>query len=333
MRVTVIALAGLLVLQLGLAGVLQWFGGGPAAGGEPQLASFKPGAVERIRIAGSDGGTLEVARSEDGWRLPASDDFPAATDRSDRLLEALQGLTGRLPVARSDQARSRFGVAEDEFERRIRLQGARGTLATIYLGNAAGAGQVYARAAGRDMIYEVDFAIQQAAVAADAWYDEAVAHVPVSDIKAVELPAVTLRRADKKGGGWRLTGADGETARPEPARVNKLLRRAAQPDFTAVSRAPAPDAEPTVTYELTTRDGDSVTYRYFAADGESKAQFRRGDMPWSFRAPAKQMTAIRDAERKTLTAEAPAGSKPGPVPGKSQDTADRGVAAGSASSS
>ncbi len=333
MRVTVIALAGLLALQLGLAGVLQWSGGGPAVDGQAQLASFDTGAVERIRIAGSDGATLEVVRAEGGWRLPASDDFPATADRADRLLADLKGLTGRLPVARSDQARSRFGVAEDDFERRVRLQGAEETLATVYLGNAAGAGQVYARAAGDDMIYEVDFAIQQAAVAADAWYDKAVARVPVSEVETAALPAVTLRRADKKDGGWRLVDAEGETARPDPVRVDKLLRRAAQPDFTAVSRAPAPDAEPSVTYELTTRDGDSVTYRYFAADGESKAQFRRGDMPWSFRAPAKQMTAIRDAARKTLTAEAPPGGKPGPVPGKSRDTAERGVAAGSASSS
>lgn len=308
MRRTVTILSIVLVGQLVLAAGLNVASRDQGAEASHQaLAAFQPDKVDAIRIADGSGDPVLLERRENGWRLAGADGFPADAAAIERLLSKLDGFADRLPVARSDSARERFRVADDQFKRRVTLMAGGEPTAKIFLGKSAGPGQVYARAAGGDLIQEVAFTLRHASADVSQWQDESVAAVQPDNIRKAKLPGFTLQRADG-GKGWRLVR--GDTASPEkikPAEANRVLRRLARPDFQAVSKGEPPPGKPDLTYTLVTENGDEIRFAYVAGTETGKqARFYRNDQPWIYSAPAKQLSKVKKLKPEELMASAPA---------------------------
>lgn len=303
-RVTII-LGAVLAGQLLLAAVLHFGNTRPAAVAEASdrpLATFERDAVDAVRIEGGDGKTLRVERGGDGWRLPGSDGFPARSEAVERLLRALEGFENRLPVARSSSAHERFHVASDSYERRVTLLGDGTALATVYFGSSAGTGRVYARAEGRDMVYEVGFPLWHAAVDASKWHDTSLAQVEPSSVAQVRMPGFRVRRADG-GQGWKLvTDGQQEPASADAGATAKLVRRLAQPGFQGVAKAAPPDGDPALAYTITTREGEEFRYRYFAGGKDGKPTLYRSGQSWAYAVESKQLARLQEATPDTLLA-------------------------------
>lgn len=259
----VVALAALLVLQLLAALVLGLAGGDmePAPDRGPLLA-FERDRVTGIRIEVPDGDPVLVGKTETGWVIPALGDLPAAEHRVTGLLSKLNGLQKGLPVATSEQARKRFKVAEDRFERRLTLEDGDDTLVTLYLGDSAGFRRLFVRADGDGSVYEAEIGLFDVPETAGDWSDRTLLHLDEEDIRQLRLGGLTLDRADE---GWRLSDlAEGEEQDNEA--IEAIVRRLANLDFMGVfakGEEPEVSDEPApVEIEAVLANGNSVKYRF-----------------------------------------------------------------------
>ncbi|MBK1732851.1 hypothetical protein CKO41_13895 [Thiococcus pfennigii] len=260
---TVPILALVLALQLGLALVLSLGRGGLTASPETPLLAFERTAIDRLHIEHTGAEPLTLERRDGRWVIADLEGFPAAEAKVDGLIEQLAGLRKRLPVATSAEAQGRFKVADEGFEGRLQIGQGEDTLATLYLGDAAGFRRRYVRAGDDTAIYEADLGPADTTTRADDWVDRAWLHQDLRDIQRIELPEVTLARAED-GDGWLLGEAsDGEQLDQRAA--EDLASELALLTFTRVLGT-EPKAEygqdtPVVEWRLALASGETVGYR------------------------------------------------------------------------
>lgn len=317
-------LALLLAVQLLLAVGLSRTGPDLTASAErAPLLSFERGAVDRILLEGPEGAAMTLRRADDAWTLTELDGFPADTTKVDQLLARLAELQGGVPAATSAAAHDRFRVAEDDFERRIRLFSGEESLATLYLGSSPGMGQIHARAGDSDVIQVVKLAAFDIPVKADDWIDRLMLRVPRERIAAIELDGLRIERAtgaaeaegaeekDQPAPHWQAAGlAEGE--RLDQQAAGTLAERLSELSIGAVlgreAKAEYGLSDPVLTLSVTAAGGEPVSYRIGkSADGQLFT-LQASSRPEYFRVPsytAEQLleAASRDALISTAAAE------------------------------
>ncbi|HHH48377.1 MAG TPA: DUF4340 domain-containing protein [Gammaproteobacteria bacterium] len=259
LRFLAILLAAQLLLALGLNL------GGPrlaAHPGDAPLLDLAGRAVDRITLEGGEGKSLSLSKTSDGWVLPAQDDFPADADKVTRLLERLQGLRHGLPVATSSSALKRFKVAEDDFERRIRLAAGDDIVATLYVGTSPGVRRGHLRRDGDDAVYALEFASYDVPLKREDWEDKAILALPREEIATIQVADLTLRPQGDTG--WAAQGlADNEALDIEAAgeladklaelRIGAVLGREKQADYAL--------DKPVLQLTVTRKGGESIDYQ------------------------------------------------------------------------
>lgn len=328
MRTTLTVLSALLVAQLGLAAALNWGSPESADMAQGSLFNFDTEAVEAIQITDAEGDALKIEQTEEGWTLPGADGFPASEAKVDRLLNQAHGFDSRLPVARSQASQSRFSVASDKFKRRIQFMVDGQPRATLLLGDSAGSGRVYARAADQNMIYEVDFSLQYASADASNWLDRSVAAVAKDKVRKIIFPGFTLHRAEK-GNGWKVarSGEKGE-AKAKLSAIKRWLGQLTQPDFNGVTKTEPPKREPKLAYTLVTKQGDRIRFAYYKPGDNSKSTslYREGQ-PWLYRVSKSYLSRLSKLDGKQFVAHSQEDSKK-----DEQDSTNKGKNPGSHSS-
>lgn len=311
MRRVIPLLAVLLVAQVLLA-LLLWRGGPEPSATPTALLAFDPAAVDRIEIDDGDK-SLALRLTDTGWVLPGLYDFPAATGAVAGLIGDLAGLRPGLAVAASAGAAQRFRVAEDGYERRIRLLAGDKVLATLYLGDAAGPRRAYGRADGDEAIHALEFTALQAAPDNDAWVDRTVLQQPVADIAALRIGDIRLQR---DGAGWRLADlAPGEATDQQAAAA--LVQRIAGLGFMGVAgRAePPPAGDTLLTAEVELIDGRTLDYRFIDPGRQGDPLLLVSGLDHALRIGSHVFGPIRDTGRAELLqaeeppAEPPAGDR------------------------
>lgn len=189
----------LLLVQVALIGAI-WFSDQLFDEGATPFLTFDATAVQTIEIA-ETGQEIEIERlsgddASSVWQLP--DGLPAdntkVNDFIDKLLEAG---TADWAVAKTDSAKTRFEVADDNYQRHIRLlEDEEDALAEFYLGTSPGFGKVHMRLQGEDDIYSVNFANHEAPADISDWVDKSLLQ-PKGRLQFVS-------RTDAPKGGWRL---------------------------------------------------------------------------------------------------------------------------------
>lgn len=303
MRATLTVLVVVLVAQLVLAAALHLNDAASVNTVNGPLIALDRAAIDAVGIADSNGNSIQIERTGDGWSLPKADGFAASTAKVDRLLNNARTFAARMPVARSEASWRRFNVASDQFKRRIQFMVDDQPRATLLLGESAGPGRVYARLLGQDMIYEVDFALNQAATGAEEWLDRAVAAVPQNEVRKVVLPAFSLQR-DDQAGDWSVVRENGQgEVAARAKKVRSLLRRLAQPDFQGVAKAAPPEATPAFAYTLVTQEGQKIRYAFYdATKKDGKARFFRADQPWAYQVTEQRLAKLKGLGAKRFVA-------------------------------
>jgi hypothetical protein len=339
----VLILAGLLAAQITLALFLWLRGAGPSpAGRDTPLVAFEPAEVERIRIErpGSDPVVLE--RAEKGWQVQSLSGFPAARARIDALLDRLAGLKRGMAVATSQDALARLKVADGDYEERLSIEGGGKELTALYLGDAAGVRRRYVRAAGDGAVYEAELSLTDIPVKADDWADRALLNLDERDMQRIELPGITLEKAE---GGWRLADLKEGEALDEP-KVQDLVRRLGNLTFVSVLGAEdKPEYgqdTPVFEWRVGLASGDTPGYRLSrlkttpdreiaAKEGATETPKPKGpewyvvkvsDRPYYLKVASYIAEALLGATHDGLLAKPQAG------PGQAPDDAAAGTAAG-----
>lgn len=283
MNRTIVALAGLLAVQLIVAAGLGFARSGLAGPAkEVPLVALTNHAVDRITIEGPGRAKVVLAQAKGAWQLPELGDFPADPARVKSLVDALGKLREGLPVATTHDALARFKVSDSDFERRVALSANGKPIGTVYFGTAPSMREIHARRDGQSDVYSVQFASWQMPVKASDWEDKTLLQIPVHDIAAIDAAGLHIvhtaedaakasdaKASDAKAGGtkapaWQATGlAGGETL--DQSAAGSLAGSLADLEFDHVitGTPPADDglAAPALVLTVTKRGGASVAYR------------------------------------------------------------------------
>lgn len=276
-------LSVLLVAQLAAVAVVGLRGsgmGGGQAGGP--LLEFPVEAVDKIDLAGSDNKTVTLARIDGRWTLPSLDGLAVASSQVDNLLTKLSTLETGAPVATSDEARQRFEVAEDAYQRRITLRSGDSELAALYLGTGAGRGASHVRPDERDAILVADLAAYNVPLSAEEWLDKTLLQVPEENIEAIEFTDLKLVQSDAEGASiednnanqmtkWAVTPASEEGKDIDQAAVKKLVSLVSnlRVDGAAEKKSSADNADQKaelLSFTVVKTNGDPVRYRLTKAE-------------------------------------------------------------------
>ncbi|EXJ13423.1 DUF4340 domain-containing protein [Imhoffiella purpurea] len=312
----VMVLIALLGLQLLLAlGVSLTESRMNAPAPQTPLVDLEPNQVQRVTIAGSepsDSVTLS-RRSDGGWVLADLADFPADGAKMDRLLTQLAGLKRPLPVATSEEARTRFKVADDAFERRLVLGDGKGELATLLFGESGGFRRLFGRPADDPAVYELPLAISDVSNRRDDWIDRSQLQIERPKITAIGTDDWTLTKGEE---GWTL---DGQEAQVDQSAVDALLMKVANLGYRGVlgiQDEPDYDQEnPKLTLVIHLEGDKTRTYRISQAKDSEDYVLKDADRPYYFKLSQYDLEGVLDLKADDLKAE-PEG------PAQTQEPAD-----------
>src|SRR5262249_2431727 len=249
----------------------------------PTLASITP---EKVEIAAGDGGSLTLERGGAGWVLGRPEGFPVAAGKVEKVVQDLEHITAGRPVASDKRSFGALKVADDQFERRVRLwaKPSGNPAAEIYIGSSPGAGVTHVRVGGTDRVLEAS-GISGWDVGADpgSWVDRTIVPFRPEEIVHVSLANQKGSFAlDRSAGFWRIQSPPARAAaRLDSVKVVDFVRTLAgamidQP-IGALDEAVQGLASPaaTVTLGKATAAADSaVTYRVGAlVAGKTDARY------------------------------------------------------------
>jgi hypothetical protein len=230
------ALTLLLILQAGLIALLYWPDKAPVVPDSLLPAEL---VVSAIQIADGDS-EVELRREASRWTVGG---LPADADRVQRVLAALQREAG-FAIARSASAAARFGVAEDDYERRIDIDSSQESI-RLFLGTAPSFGKIHVRRDGDDAIHVLELNSVDVPATVSGWLDRSL--LAEKSPTSIELYGT---RFDLTTDGWQ--SAAGVI---EGAAIDGLLQALATLQVSAV-------ADPAVIASVVndgTITGDNIT--------------------------------------------------------------------------
>jgi hypothetical protein len=118
----------------------------------PLLGNVQASDIVKMTVSDKDGKSLTLAKQGADWTLP---DFESYTAKSDQVTSSSPVIGIKTDVLATNTASSlkRLQVADDDFVRKIDLQGADGNVHTLYLSTASGGGANHVRLGGQDNVY------------------------------------------------------------------------------------------------------------------------------------------------------------------------------------
>ncbi len=294
-------LTGLLIAQLVILVVLMLMG--DEEGEAMALLDFEPAAITAVTIEDSDGQEVGLAAEDGEWRLG---ELPADAGRISEVIESLLGGSANWPVATSESSRARFEVAEDVFQRRIRFDGADGTLATLYLGSSPGFRRIHAREAEADAIFSIDFGLHELPMDRSDWLDKQL--FQVETVHGLTFPdGEVLSREDEAD--WLLDGqpADQEAVagivdRIEGLTVLGLYEDATETELGDPVSITVEDDEGT--HRLTFRFNEAVDEYVLESDRISGAFTVASYIAEQILVPAADLLPVPEEEMEEETEEA-----------------------------
>jgi hypothetical protein len=317
----VIALVALFVLQLLIGLGLSMTGGRTMApqSGEEALFAFTPEQVQRIRLANGDASeTLVLSRQGDGWVIADLGDAPVNADQVERVLTDLAALKRPLPVGSSAEARKRFKVADDQFERRVVVEGDDGPVAQLIVGDSPGFRRVFARIDGEPDVYDLRLALTDVSPNRDDWVKTDLLRIEPDQIVRVSRGDWVLSKAED--GTWAV---EGDTRTLDQEAVKALIQRLENLSYRGILGAqddPAYRQEtPEVVLDIGLTDGTTRQYRVSQADGSEDRVLKDTARPWYFKVTDLDLGELLDLETDAFIANPeplePPGIGDGPATG------------------
>lgn len=221
-------LVGILVLQLIVVAIVLWPRPMATAEGENLFPDLDTGQIVGLTLADASGQTLELAKENGTWVLPAAGGFPVQTGKVPEFLTKIAALRAERMVAQTDSSHARLKVAGDDYERLVEFEMSDGTRQRFYIGTSPSFSVGHIRAGDQDRVYLVsDLSAQDAGVQPSNWIDRTYLEIPKE-----QIVSLTLENANgtfgftKEGETWVMEDlAEGEIL--DQTAVETLINRAA----------------------------------------------------------------------------------------------------------
>jgi len=215
-----------LVVQLILVGVAFWPRSAAVASGEPLLPGLDPLEVVRVTITDKEGSQIVLAKELGNWVLPGADAYPCQEEKITELLDQVAGLTSDRLVTQTRASHERLGVARDEYEMLLQLEGSDGQAYELYIGTSPRYQVSHVRVADEDQVYLVS-GVSSSTVSprASAWIDTQYMTLSQDEIVGLSLENANGQFEFTKVGGeeegeeatWTMAGlAPGEVLNENP---------------------------------------------------------------------------------------------------------------------
>jgi hypothetical protein len=304
MKRMIALLTAALVLQLGVALLLGFSGQdhGTFKGG--RLLDVAADRIDHLKIDGGDEGSVRLVKVDGTWTLPGDLDAKADAGKVKTLLSTLLAIERPWPVAETDDAQSRFKVADRDYERRVVFGSGDDTVATLLLGTSPGFRKVHARLAGEQKIYDIPFATYQASLKAADWLDRTPVFLEPKQIEAVDLPDCRLVRGDE---GFKLAdlGA-GERTDRETARklVDRLAHLRIEDVYARADRTLPKPAVLSIKIEL--KDGNTRRYDFAPGPEDGETLLKVTAAPHLYRIAPALLEDLEAFSRPALVKDASA---------------------------
>ena len=290
-------LTAVLALQLLLAGSLMAFNYQREAGSEP-VKVFDKNTVSIDRIDISDGDkSVSVVKHDGQWVIPDLSELPATETKVTATIDSVADLAMVWPVSTTSSSHERFEVAEDKYQRDVKLYAGDTLVAHFYLGTSPGFRKVHLRQADSDEVYAVSLNTFDFPVAADEWLEKSILDVANAD--AIQGPDFLIK---KTGDDWQFvadTVSTSETAlRLNADKASQLATAFSNFRVSDIADA-APDSEP-VTFEVTSA-GDNWQFKFYQAD--DKYYVQRNDRDQVFTLSKYDFERIAGIKKAALVVE------------------------------
>ncbi len=281
----VMGLAALLTIQLLIAVGMSLSGGRAMApsGAAATLFSFTPEQAQAIRVSSGDGAeNLILARRDDAWVIAELADLPVQTPKVEQLLGDLAALKKPLPIATTAEARKRFKVADDAFERRLAIEGEDGPIADLLVGDSPGFRRVFARPPEDPGVYDLRIALSDVSPQRDDWIDPGLLRLELDQITRIAAKDWILIKGED--GTWTLENNDQAL---DQDTVTALVMRVANLGYRGVLGIEDDPAynqqEPQLELTVGLADGSTRSYRVSKGQDSEDFVLKQADRPWYFK--------------------------------------------------
>jgi len=239
-------LLGVLAVQVALVLLVQLTGRESGIGKlEPVVAGFAKDKVERVRIFDSttkeeneagkaedkdkkakpgDGPAIDLVKKGGSWTLASHFDYPVEAQKVTDLLDKIEGLRSRGPIASGAARQKQLQVADSSYQRKV-IVTVGGADQTFFLGAGSGSRQTSVRLAGHDDIHGVtgltSFGVSPQP---NGWVDTQYLDVESDKIAAIDLVNANgsfhFERA-ATGDTWQVSVGGQPLAPPAGMEINK----------------------------------------------------------------------------------------------------------------
>jgi hypothetical protein len=200
-------MAVLIALQLIVSVMVMW----PNSDGQradARLIDIDPAQIATIELSDGQNNQLSLKKNGSEWRIQQGDMSALANAAQvDNLLQALMTSPAGWPVSTSEDALSRFAVADTDYQWKITLatlDNARNEI--LYFGNSAGVAKRHARRSGDFTVYALNYALADKFIKVRDWVKRDILAIANEDIVKIDAGDYVLQRDPGQGGesGWLL---------------------------------------------------------------------------------------------------------------------------------
>lgn len=196
-------LSGLLAIQLIIIAGLWWHAQNQSNNNLPQpLLDIRWENVDKVTIT-SETGTVSLglgqSKDDGAWQL-LEDGLLAQNDKVNALLEKLEQLQVKWPVATNQTSHSRFEVDQKNAQRRIAIYSGENLLGEILIGSSPGLKQLHIRKVGSDQVYVVELELADIPPKTTDWLARSL--LAAKNVNRIEGANFVLA---KTGNNWQLS--------------------------------------------------------------------------------------------------------------------------------
>jgi hypothetical protein len=192
----------------------------------PSLAAMTPRKVE---IGDGTGASVALVREGKGWTLENPAGYPADSGKVEKLIDDVEGLRVGRPVVSNRRNHAALKVADDTFERRLRIwEKPEGKpSATLYVGTSSRSQSSHVRVGGKDPVFEAGgLSAYDLAVDPGSWVERNLVAVEAESVGVLAIwNSKGSFELEKRNGLWSVRSpAARARLKLDPQQVESLAR-------------------------------------------------------------------------------------------------------------
>jgi hypothetical protein len=290
----------------------------------PLLGSVQASDIVKLTISDKDGKTVTLAKQGTDWNLPDFENYTAKSEQVTQFLNKLIGIKTDVLATNTVSSLKRLQVADDDFVRKVDLQGADGMVHTLYLGTPSGGGANHVRLGGQNNVYVArGINAFEAANDVNGWINLTYLSVPQSNVMSASIENAQGKfEFSNNANVWTMKGLPGGTQFNQTALTGLLGRLGSLAMISPLGKAAKPEYgfdKPSATVTVVVSDTNSTkvyTLKIGAKDSEGNYPAISSDSTWYVKVPAASVEPFLNAKTESFLVQptpAPAGTSQ-PIP-------------------